>query len=250
MPTTKPRIRLYVSYDLGAGAAVGLDRAQTHYVRTVMRASLGDRVALFNGRDGEWLAEIEGLGKGRCSLGVRERRRAQRSEPDLWLAFAPVKGARLDFIAQKATELGVSRLMPVKTERTQVARVNVDRLRANAVEAAEQSERLSVPRVESPVVLRDLLAEWPENRRLLLADESGGGAPIGAAVATAGEGKTWGVLVGPEGGFSAGELDRLRPMPFVTPVGLGPRVLRSDTAALAALAVLQAVAGDWRAGRT
>lgn len=243
--TASTRTRLYVTTDLAGGLSVGLDPSQAHYVRTVLRLAPGETVALFNGRDGEWLARIDGTGKGWCSLTPYERRRPQEAAPDLWLAFAPIKRARIDFLAEKATELGASALLPVYTQRTVVERVNVERLRANAVEAAEQSERLSVPDIAEPVPLAQLLARWPASRRLLLCDESGAAPPIAAALRDAAPG-AWGVLIGPEGGFVETELDALRKLPFVLPVGLGPRVLRADTAALAALAVLQALAGDWR----
>jgi 16S rRNA (uracil1498-N3)-methyltransferase len=246
--TATARTRLYVTTDLADGLPIGLDPSQAHYVRTVLRLAPGETVALFNGRDGEWLARIDGAGKGWCSLTPFEQRRPQEAAPDLWLAFAPIKRARIDFLVEKATELGAGRLLPVLTQRTIVERVNVERLRANAIEAAEQSERLGVPDVAEPVPLERLLAGWPASRRLLLCDESGAAAPIAAALRGAAPG-AWGVLVGPEGGFTETELDALKKLPFVLPVGLGPRVLRADTAALAALAVLQALAGDWREPR-
>lgn len=242
------RIRLYTEAALAPGAEVALDSGQAHYLRNVMRRSAGDAVFLFNGSAGEWRAEIAALdrrgGRARCG----ERFRAPVVEPDLWLLFAPLKRAAVDFVAEKATELGVSALRPVVTERTAVARINVERLRAHAIEAAEQSDRLNVPEVGTPRPLRDVLAGWDENRRLLWADESGGGAPVADALAAAGPGP-WAVLIGPEGGFAPGELDLLRSMSIVTAVSLGSRILRADTAALAALACLQAVVGDWRPGR-
>lgn len=246
------RIRLFVEEELGAGRAIGLAAAQAHYLKNVMRLDRGDAVYLFNGRDGEWRARVDGVGRGWCSLAVGERLRAQRQEPDLWLVFAPVKRARLDFLAQHATELGVSALVPVFTRHTAVTRLNAERLLANAVEAAEQSERLSVPEVFEPATLERVLAAWPVDRRLFLCDESGAAAPAGAAFAAAAEeaGESGpgpaAVMVGPEGGFAASELDGLRKLPFVIPVGLGPRVLRTETAAMAALACWQAYAGDWR----
>jgi len=243
--------RLYVQAPLSEGAAVDLDSGQAHYLRSVLRLGPGEAVALFNGRDGEWLARIETIGKNRAALRVAHQTRLQRPEPDLWLAFAPIKRARIDFTAQKATELGVSLLWPVMTRRTMVDRVNIDRLTANAVEAAEQSERLSVPAVREPVALERLIDDWPADRAMLLCDESGagGGVPgIAEALSAAGPSvrERVGFVIGPEGGFAQEELDRLRSLPFVTAVGLGPRLLRADTAALAAIAVWQAVAGDWR----
>jgi 16S rRNA (uracil1498-N3)-methyltransferase len=240
----QPRTRLYVTADLAAGASLGLARAQAHYLERVLRLAPGASVALFNGRDGEWVATIDGFGRGSCSVRVGERLRAQQAEGDLWLVFAPVKRARIDFLVEKATELGASLLQPVLTERTQVERVNLDRLRANVMEAAEQTERLTLPEVRAPLALDQLLATWPGERRLLLCDETGESPDIAAALGAQSRG-AWGLLIGPEGGFAQRELDLLRKLPFVCPVGLGPRLLRSDTAALAALAVFQALLGDW-----
>ncbi|HVM80340.1 MAG TPA: 16S rRNA (uracil(1498)-N(3))-methyltransferase [Stellaceae bacterium] len=240
----EPRTRLYVTADLAAGASIVLSREQAHYLERVLRLARGARLALFNGRDGEWSATIDGFGKGSRSVSVGERLRAQREEGDLWLVFAPVKRARIDFLVEKATELGASALQPVVTERTQVERVNLDRLRANVMEAAEQTERLTLPEVRAPVALDRLLASWPAERRLLFCDETGESPDIATALAAQARG-AWAVLIGPEGGFAQRELDLLRKLPFVCPVGLGPRVLRADTAALAALAVFQALLGDW-----
>ncbi len=246
--TTGPKTRLYVEEPLAEGQAVGLAAAQAHYLGTVLRLGRGDAVALFNGRDGEWRAAIDGIGRGWCSLAVAERTRAQSAAPDLWLCFAPVKRARIDFVASKATELGVARLCPVLTRHTAVERVNTERLRANAIEAAEQCGRLDVPEVAAPVALDALLADWPESRRLMVCDETGRAPAIDAALApfAGAPPGPWAVLTGPEGGFAAAELDALAKRPFVIPVGLGPRILRADTAAVAALACWQARLGDWR----
>ena len=175
----RTKVRLYVSAELDRGCTVGLTPTQAHYLKHVLRLEAGDSLSLFNGRDGEWTALIDGLGKGWGSLSVQERRRGQEAEPDLWLVFAPIKRTRIDFLAQKATELGVSALWPVFTRHTVVSRVNTERLRANAVEAAEQSGRLTVPTVFEPATLDEVLARWPAERRLALCDNSGGGAPIG-----------------------------------------------------------------------
>lgn len=239
------KLRLHIAAGLGAAAEIMLEAAQAHYLAHVMRARPGEAVALFNGRDGEWLARVDALAKGRARLLVERRLREQRPEPDLWLVFAPIKRARIDFVAEKATELGVSAILPVFTRRTAVSRVNSERLRANAVEAAEQCERLSVPEVREPRPLERLLPEWPSERRLLVLDEQGGGRPIAEALAALGDGPA-AILVGPEGGFADSELDALRRLPFATNIGLGPRILRADTAALAALACWQALRGDWR----
>ena len=242
--------RLFVDHALTRGQATILSSAQAHYLQNVLRLGGGETVHLFNGRDGEWRGAIDTLSRGRCAVVLAECVRPQISEPDLWLVFAPVKRARIDFIAAKATELGVSALVPVMTEYTEVARVNVDRLRANAVEAAEQCDRLTIPVVDEPVSLLKCLAEWPEERRLLVCDETGGGGAIVDALqgmGTADAAAPWGSLTGPEGGFSPSELDEFAEYSIFTRIGLGPRILRADTAALAALACWQAVLGDWRA---
>jgi len=239
-----PRTRLHVAEDLGPGARVALSLAQSHYLKNVLRLGPGAAVALFNGRDGEWTAAINGFGKGGGAATAEARLRQQETPADLWLVFAPIKRGRLDFLVEKATELGADVLQPVLTERTQVERVNLDRMRANAMEAAEQTERLSVPVLREPQPLDRVMSSWPEGRRLLLCDESGSSPPIAEALAKESSGP-WAALTGPEGGFAERELDALRKLPFVCAVGLGPRVLRADTAALAALAVLQALRGDW-----
>ncbi len=235
--------RLFVPDALAAGAVIGLDAGQAHYLRSVLRLQPGALLALFNGQDGAWRARIEGLGKGWASLAVESLLQAQRPEPDLWLCFAPIKRARLDFLAEKASELGVARLLPVMTQYTAVSRLNRERLWANAREAAEQCERLSVPEVGEPQSLEALLAVWPAERRLFVCAESGEARPLAEAIAAAPPGPA-AFLTGPEGGFSPRELDALAKRPFTTPVGLGPRILRADTAALAALAAWQALAGD------
>jgi 16S rRNA (uracil1498-N3)-methyltransferase len=239
--------RLFVDADLAPGANVTLAAPQTHYLRTVLRLERGAAVALFNGRDGEWQGRIETLGKAACGIAIGERLREQHAEPDIWLVFAPIKRARIDFIAEKAAELGVSELRPVFTRRTTVDRINLERLAANAIEAAEQTERLTVPTIRAPQKLAPLLAEWPPGRPLILCDETGTAPPIAEVVKDLRP--PLALLTGPEGGFDDSELDALRKLAFVKPVGLGPRVLRADTAALAALAVLQAVAGDWNVQR-
>lgn len=245
-PHPQPKTRLYVDSPLAEGQSVGLDHERAHFLRHVLRLDRGDPVAVFNGRDGEWGALIDGFGKGWCSLTVTAQRRPQSGCPDLWLLFAPLKKGRIDFVAEKATEMGVSRLCPVFTRRTDPNRVNTDRLRANAVEAAEQCERLSVPDIADPLPLDRALAAWPSDRTLYLCAEAGSAQPIAQAMRSAGSSPA-ALLVGPEGGFDQSELDELGKLPFVVPVGLGPRILRADTAVVAALACWQSLAGDWTA---
>ena len=238
------KTRLYVTPDLGTNMAVSLGEAQTHYLLHVLRAKPGNRVLLFNGRDGEWLAEIMEAGKRGVTVTCLKQTEPQASAPDIWLAFAPVKKTPSDYLVQKAAELGVSVLIPVFTRRTIVNRVNQERMAANAIEAAEQSARLSVPEIRESVTLEKLLASWPQERRLLFCDE-GGDAKAMTQAARESRGGPTAILTGPEGGFDPAERAALRALPFVVPVTLGPRILRADTAALAALAVWQSVGGDW-----
>jgi 16S rRNA (uracil1498-N3)-methyltransferase len=240
-----PKVRLFVDVSLAEGGTFSLEQKQAHYLLNVMRSQVGTSVALFNGRDGEWIARIKEATKRDVVLALERRLRPQTSERDLWLLFAPIKRARIDFIAEKATELGVSALIPVFTQHTVMTRVNEDRLRLIAVEAAEQCERLDVPDVRTAVSLDTLLATWPPERKLIHLDESGGGAPIADALVKLRPGPA-AILVGPEGGFAKSELDGLRALSFATAVGLGPRILRADTAAIAALSCFQALCGDWR----
>lgn len=241
--------RLFVEADLAAGIEAPLDDAQFHYLRNVMRRPDGATLLLFNGRDGEWKARLAARGKKSAVAEVEVRTREQEQEPDIWLCFAPVKRARIDYIAEKATELGVSVLQPILTRHTAVERVNVTRLRANAIEAAEQTERLSVPQIRDSLDLASLLNSWPAGRCLLMCDETGGGLPIVEALSgldATSRAAPWAIIVGPEGGFAEAELTALRRIKDVMSVGLGPRILRADTAALAALACWQALLGDWR----
>ena len=246
--------RLFVTADIGAGHAVALSSGQAHYLENVMRLSPGDAVVLFNGRDGEWAGHIAELGRGAGSVSAECLRRPQAAEPDIWLLFAPIKRGPMDFLIQKAVELGVSRLWPVLTRHTDVGRFNMERARSTVVEAAEQCERLTLPDVREPARLEDVLSGWPEERRLLACAESGPVRPIADVLEELksrrpGDDAGMALLIGPEGGFATSELDALGNLPFVTAAGLGPRVLRAETAALAALACWQSVLGDWHSTR-
>ncbi len=245
MAEDAPKVRLFVEADLGARAEVAVGREQANYLFNVMRLGPGAPVALFNGRDGEWRAEVAEAGKRGGTLRCVAPLRAQDAAPDLHLLFAPLKKARTDFVAEKATEMGARRLAPVFTDFTNAERVNVERLRAHAVEAAEQCGILTVPEVAGPARLAAALDAWDPARRLLFCDEARDAPSAARALAGAGGGP-WAILIGPEGGFSEAERARLRAADFATPVSLGPRVLRADTAAVAALALWQAALGDWR----
>jgi 16S rRNA (uracil1498-N3)-methyltransferase len=235
--------RLFMTEALVQGAEITPAPGQAHYLINVLRLRAGGRVLLFNGADGEWLVEIAQAGKRACTLTVVSRTRAQTAPSDLHYLFAPLKRARLDYLVQKATEMGASLLQPVMTARTVSERVNVERMRANVVEAAEQCGILSVPEVRAPVKLAEAIAGWERGRRLILCDED---APPGdplAVLAKLSPGPL-AVLVGPEGGFTEEERRTIRARPFVTVLSLGPRILRADTAAIAALTLVQAALGD------
>lgn len=236
-------IRLFVPHDLAADARLELDEGQSRYLSTVMRLSVGDAVAVFNGRDGEWRATVSAIGKRAVALTAEDQSRPQATGPDLDLVIALVKRARLETIVEKAAELGARRVRPVITERTNADHTRVDRLQAIAVEASEQTGRLDVPQVCDPVKLERMIADWETGRRLLFCDEAGDARPVLEAVA---EGGPWAVLIGPEGGFSPRERETLRSLPYAVPATLGPRILRADTAAISALTLWQAAAGDWR----
>jgi 16S rRNA (uracil1498-N3)-methyltransferase len=240
--------RLYVEHQLAAGAIIAADERAHHYLRNVMRRSVGDALVLFNGRDGEFEAEIARIDKRVAEIRIKRLRRAQDSVPDLVLCFAPLKKDAIDFLIEKGTELGVAAFQPVITRRTVASRLNLERLRANAIEAAEQTERLSIPDVRAPLAFEALLAGWQPSRHMILCAEAGPALPIAnrlnALTRDVSPTNAWAIFCGPEGGFHVSELDRLRNLPFVTPVGLGPRILRADTAALTALAVFQAILGD------
>jgi 16S rRNA (uracil1498-N3)-methyltransferase len=233
--------RLFVRSSLGEGALVQLDAGQANYLGNVMRLGEGAEVLLFDGESGEWLARIAEAARKRMTLSVERKTREAETMPDVWLAFAPVKRAQTDWLVEKATELGATRLLPVITQRTIAERVKLERLEAIAIEAAEQCGRTRVPAIDHPVLLKQLLAGRDADRRLYFADEGGGEPPIDAFV----PGPAL-ILTGPEGGFSEDERAVIREATNAIPISLGPRILRAETAALATLAAYMAVAGDWR----
>ncbi|WP_029041763.1 16S rRNA (uracil(1498)-N(3))-methyltransferase [Cucumibacter marinus] len=240
--------RLFVNHDLGPGTTVTLDKPQAHYLVNVMRRRPGDAVILFNGRDGAWRTELVAADRKRAELEPVEQIAAQPEHPDLWYLFAPLKTGRLDYMVQKAVEMGVGHIQPVKTQHTQFPKLNKDKLAANTVEAAEQCEVLAVPELHPIIPLETLIANWAEDhpgRQIIFADESeASGSP--QAVFETLAGRPLALLIGPEGGFSEEERRMLHGCEFVHPVSLGPRILRADTAAVAALGALQSIIGDWR----
>lgn len=239
------KVRLFIDHPLAPGQTLPLSQAQANYLFAVMRLAPGAVLSVFNGADGEWDATVTDAGKRGGTLTATARTRAQMPPPDLWLVFAPVKKARTDFIVEKAVEMGVARILPVTTDHSNSERVNVDRLQAHAVEAAEQCGGTYVPPVDPVQRLSTLLDRWPEGRDLWFCDEDM------AEEASPGPGATHtptpsAILIGPEGGFSAPERKRLRHLSYATPIRLGPRILRADTAAVAALTLWQISRGDWR----
>ena len=237
--------RLYVDHPLGQGGAVALDRDQANYLVNVLRLARGDEMLLFNGRDGEWRARLAGSGKKTVAAEVAEQSRPQPPAGDLHFLFAPLKHARLDYLVQKAVEMGAARIQPVITRHTQVARVNLERMRANAIEAAQQCGVLNLPDIAEPVSFEALLAGSGGGRLLVFCDEDAEVKDPAAALKGVGKGQPLAVLIGPEGGFSEDERASLLKRPHVLRLALGPRILRADTAAVAALALVQAVLGDW-----
>jgi 16S rRNA (uracil1498-N3)-methyltransferase len=233
--------RLFVRQPLGEGAVIELDSAQANYLGNVLRLREGSDLLVFDGHSGEWLARISEAGRKRMTLAIQRRTREPESIPDVWLAFAPVKRAQTDWLVEKATELGASRLVPVMTQRTIVDRVKVERLETIAIEAAEQCGRTRVPDISEPLPLAHLLKHRDSSRMLYFADEQGGEWPADAF--TAGPSM---LLTGPEGGFADDERAAIRAQPNAVAISLGPRILRAETAALASLALFMAIAGDWR----
>ena len=249
MSASAPKTRLYVESDLVNGVSLSPTHDQQHYLTTVMRLGDGDAVAIFNGRDGEWRARIDKTGKRSCVLHVDTQLKTQQASPDLWLLFAPVKKLRLDFIAEKASEMGCSRIWPVRTDYTQVSRVNSERMLANAIEAAEQTERLDVADIMDFTPLAAALAALEEDRRLIFCDEALADAPTHNAIdvlKAAAPMPRAAILIGPEGGFSGDERNMLLARQNCLKVSLGPRILRADTATISALSCYQSICGDWQ----
>lgn len=237
------KIRLYLDHPLGAGQTVPLSREHAHYLFGVMRQQVGAELLVFNGHAGEWLARVAEAGKRGGTLEVLAQTRPQQDPPDLWLLFAPIKKTRTDFIVEKAAEMGAARIQPVQTAFTNSERIRQDRLQAHAVEAAEQCGGTFVPEVKSLEKLSQLLADWPAQRHLMFCDEClADGPDAGRLPELRGP---WAILIGPEGGFSEAERARLHAMPNAHRVRLGPRILRADTAAVAALTLWQSRLGDW-----
>jgi len=249
METRHSQIRLYIDCPLYEGAEIELAREQSHYLGTVMRKQAGAQLAVFNGREGCYLAEIVEIGRKSGLLRCLSLQEAQWYGPDLWLLFAPVKKARLDFMAQKATELGASIIWPVRTAFCQVKAIKDERLEANAIEAAEQTERLDIPEIKPFTPLDELLANWPDDRALLFCDErlSGDHNHDAARIISQLKQTKAAVLIGPEGGFSMEEKAEIDALKASYGLSLGPRILRADTAALSALSLYQAIRGDWAA---
>jgi len=234
--------RLYLDHALGEGQMVALSRDHAHYLFGVMRRNVGDTVELFNGQDGEWTARVVEATKRAGVLQCICQSKPQMTPPDLWLLFAPIKKARTDFIVEKAAEMGAARICPVQTDFTNAERLRQDRLQAHAVEAAEQCGGTYVPPVDPLHRLSDVLDDWLDDRQILFCDE----ALVGQAAALTGQGGPWAILIGPEGGFSPAERARLVQMPQARAISLGPRILRADTAAVAAMALWQTALGDWQ----
>ena len=238
--------RLFVQANLHGGASFDATDEQFNYLVRVLRMGAGDIVLVFNGRDGEWRAALANVGKRSCQLTIDDKVRSQSYGPDITYLFAPLKRARLDYMVQKAVELGVRRLVPVLTRRTVAERVNLDRLRANGIEAAEQCGILHVADIAEPVKFDRLVAEWDAGRSLIFCDEA---APIADPIAALLplQGRPVAVLIGPEGGFDDHERELVRALPYATVISLGPRIMRADTAAIAALTLVNAAIGDWKA---
>ncbi len=243
-PAWPPRStpRLFVDTPLAGGGQVRVEGGQAHYLLSVLRLKAGDPVKLFDDATGEWLGVASAVGKRDLILDVTGHLRPREPVPDLWLCAAPIKKGRIDWVAEKACELGVARLVPVLTRRTVIDRLNGERLRSHMIEAAEQCDRTALPQLAEPVKLDALLRDWPTDRALFFADETGGTSAVEAMAERKGPAA---ILIGPEGGFDDAERDAIRAHPQAVGIGLGPRILRAETAAAAAVAIWMSVAGDW-----
>jgi 16S rRNA (uracil1498-N3)-methyltransferase len=237
--------RLFVPHQMQAGGEIEPDPQQAHYLVNVLRMQPGGQLLVFNGVDGEWLASLAEAGRKRVRLALTTQVRPQPGPCDLVYCFAPLKAGRLDYMVQKAVEMGAGVLQPVLTQHTQMSTIGIERIRANVVEAAEQCGILAIPEVREVVKLERLIWEWESGRRLIFCDEGAEtNNPVPALQGIVA--RKLGLLIGPEGGFSDDERQQLRGLPYVTSIPLGPRILRADTAAVAAMAVIQATVGDWR----
>jgi 16S rRNA (uracil1498-N3)-methyltransferase len=243
--STSNLCRLYINLPLIQGDVIKINKEHAHYLIKVMRKKIDDQVLFFNGIDGEWIGKINSMTKNNVLVEITVQTRKQAQGPDLWLIFAPIKGNRLQFIIEKATELGVSGLIPVITNNTVVGRVNQEKIAIHVQEAAEQCNRISVPTIGHLRKLGDILANWPEERTIIFCDETKLGEEINKALEKLEKDLPYAILIGPEGGFTEKESEQLRKLPFVISVQLGPRILRAETATIAALSCFQAVLGDW-----
>jgi 16S rRNA (uracil1498-N3)-methyltransferase len=239
-----PTIRLYTEHKLYQDNNLQLSKEHAHYLYNVMRQKAGSYITLFNGIDGQWSGRIESIDKKTVFITITDKTKDQKNAPDLWLCFAPVKNAPLSNLVQKATELGVSRLQPVITGHTVVNKVNLERLLLIATEAAEQSHRLDIPTINQPVKFDQLISGWDEERIMILCDESGSGSPLVEILRNTNADKH-AIIIGPEGGFSKSEFEIMKNKPYIMAASLGPRILRADTAAIAAISCYQNILGDW-----
>lgn len=239
-----PRTRLYINQPLAKGVDVVADEKQAHYLTNVMRLKPGDEICLFNGHDGEWLAKVVSVNKKSVAVSPEKKLKPQIQSPDLWLIAAPLRAGKTEYVMEKATELGISRLLPVSTQFTVAKSVNPNRLTAIAVEASEQCERMDIPVIEPLVPFTKLLGNWDKERKIIYGDESGAGKQPKEIFPHLASGK-YAALIGPEGGFSPTELDILKALPFTLGMCMGPRIMRADTAAIAAITLIQSWLGDW-----
>lgn len=246
-------VRIHVESPLTSNIMLTVTNQQFHYLNHVMRLRKGDYIRLFNGMDGEWLAVIRETERKRCHVEVIEQICKQPREIDVWLAFSPIKANQMSLVVEKGTELGISTFIPILTKLSVVRKVNMERLRAQALEAAEQSERFSVPEIMDPMTLEEFQKQWQSNpdfesRNLLLCDETGTGAPIYEKLQMLSNSERYCLMIGPEGGFTKSEIEETSALSRVIPLSLGPRILRAETAALVAITCFQSTLGDWKQG--